>query len=95
MKSRINACNLKKMYEQSQLLVEKDRLERIATLPDLVVPSNRHIRHQRQHMVAKLSEDNENNDYDIRSRIVGYKVVVRHEDMQNFTNKLNFSMTHR
>ncbi|XP_057669461.1 uncharacterized protein LOC130901849 isoform X1 [Diorhabda carinulata] len=91
-KSRINACNLKKMHEQNQYLVEKDRLERLATLPDLVArPHQRHIRHQRQHMTY-----DEPTTYDIRSRIIGSKVILKHEDLQNLTNnKLNLSMINR
>lgn len=66
---RINACNLKKSHEHAQLLAERDRLERLATLPELLSP--RHIRHQRQHL--KL------NDVDPRSKIMNKRILTNEE----------------
>ncbi|XP_048524422.1 uncharacterized protein LOC109546221 isoform X2 [Dendroctonus ponderosae] len=48
--ARINACNLRKMHEERQLIAERERLERLATLH---LPNNRHFRHQRQHRQSK------------------------------------------
>uniref|UniRef100_A0A6P7FNK4 Uncharacterized protein LOC114332327 n=1 Tax=Diabrotica virgifera virgifera TaxID=50390 RepID=A0A6P7FNK4_DIAVI len=95
-KSRINACNLKKIYEQSQFMAEKEKMERLASLPDLVRPQSqqRHIRHQRQHMSNKQTEDLDT--HDIRSRIMGQKIVLRHEELQNLThNNPNLSVINR
>ncbi|XP_063924043.1 uncharacterized protein LOC135138108 isoform X1 [Zophobas morio] len=66
---RTNACNLKKSHEHAQLLAERDKLERLATLPELLSP--RHIRHQRQHL--KL------NDFDPRSKIVNKRILTKEE----------------
>jgi hypothetical protein len=63
---RTNACNLKKSQDQAQLLAEKDRLERLATLPELL--SSRHIRHQRQHL-----------KFDPRSKIVNKRILTNEE----------------
>lgn len=38
------------MHEERQLIAERERLERLATLH---LPNNRHIRHQRQHRQSK------------------------------------------
>ncbi|XP_044260566.1 uncharacterized protein LOC123008680 isoform X2 [Tribolium madens] len=63
---RINACNLKKSHEDARLLAERDRLERLATLPELLAP--RHIRHQRQHL-----------KFDPRSNIVNKRILTNEE----------------
>ncbi|XP_066246420.1 uncharacterized protein [Euwallacea similis] len=51
--ARINACNLRKMHEESQRQSERERMERLATLH---FPNNRHIRHQRQHRQSQMGE---------------------------------------
>ncbi|EFA05196.1 uncharacterized protein LOC660239 isoform X2 [Tribolium castaneum] len=63
---RINACNLKKSHEHARMLAERDRLERLATLPELLAP--RHIRHQRQHL-----------KFDPRSNIVNKRILTNEE----------------
>ncbi|KAJ8984167.1 hypothetical protein NQ317_017819 [Molorchus minor] len=92
MNLRIKACNLKKMHELSQKLEEKDHLERLATLPEYLLPSSRHIRHQRQYLANKKNEERE---FDPRSRIVGSTIVLTNEEWQNYTNKLNISTVDR
>ncbi|KAJ8953707.1 hypothetical protein NQ314_007317, partial [Rhamnusium bicolor] len=98
MNLRVNACNLRKMHEQSQKLAEKERLERLATLPELLVPSTRHIRHQRQYLANKKNEnDGSGREFDPRSRIIGSTVLITNEEWQNYTNnnKFNFSTIDR
>ncbi|RZB40843.1 TGFb propeptide domain containing protein, partial [Asbolus verrucosus] len=67
---RINACNLKRSYEHAQMLAERDKLERLATLPELL-SNNRHIRHQRQHL--------KHADFDPRSKIVNKRILTSEE----------------
>lgn len=75
---RINACNLRKSYEQAKLLAERDRWERLATLPELFSP--RHIRHQRQHQKSEL---------DPRSKMINQRILTNEEIQQL---KLNFTI---
>lgn len=89
MSLRVNACNLKKLHEQSQQQAEKERQERLDALVSLTVPNLRHIRHQRQHLASKKSEEL---GYDPRSGVVGSTVLVRNTDL---TNNFNFSITNR
>ncbi|KAJ8917291.1 hypothetical protein NQ315_002309, partial [Exocentrus adspersus] len=100
MNLRVNACNLRKIHEQSLKLAEKERMERLAALPDLLTPSSRHIRHQRQYLANKKAEgDGSNREFDPRSRIVGATVLFTNEEWQNLnltdSNNFNFSTVNR
>lgn len=96
MSLRINACNLKTIHEQNIKSAEKERMERLTTLPEFLVPSSRHIRHQRQHLVDKKNEEMSNRGFDPRSRVEGATVLITHEELQNFTdNNFNFSLINR
>ncbi|XP_019869914.1 uncharacterized protein LOC109598440 isoform X2 [Aethina tumida] len=87
---RITACNLKKFHEQAEKIAEKERLERLVTLP---IPSNRHIRHQRQHLANKQHQDVQEKNFDPRSRIVNSRILWTNEELQRLP--LNFNQTNR
>ncbi|CAG9815132.1 unnamed protein product [Phaedon cochleariae] len=92
---RMNACHLKKAYEANAQKenTRREQLERVASLSDLVLPSARHIRHQRQHLAGKPKGGL---DFDPRSRIVGSTVVLKYDDLQNLTDsRFNFSTINR
>ncbi|CAH1979472.1 unnamed protein product [Acanthoscelides obtectus] len=94
---RINACNLRKMHDHQQMLAEKERLERLATLPEELLlgqppegTSGHHIRHQRQHL------EEANREFDPRSRIVGSTVILRREELQSLAhNRSSYSTVNR
>ncbi|KAG5880426.1 hypothetical protein JTB14_013201 [Gonioctena quinquepunctata] len=90
------ACNLKKVFELNQEMVEREGLERISSLQEHSLPSPRHIRHQRQHLIDRMNQEGLNREFDPRSRIVGSKIILRHDELENLTNSsLNFSMINR
>lgn len=93
---RVNACNLKTLYDQRQKQVERDQMERMTTLPDYLIPSSRHIRHHRQHMENKMTdEERANRNFDPRSKIVNSRVIITHDELKNLAQKLNLSMINR
>lgn len=59
-KIRGKNCNMRQLQEQAQQLLEKDKLERLATLTSDLRPPNgaahRHLRHQRNYLEDKLAE---------------------------------------
>ncbi|CAH0549619.1 unnamed protein product [Brassicogethes aeneus] len=80
---RINACDLKKFQEQSEKLAEKEKLERLVSL---TLPSNRHIRHQRQHHLQnKPHAENTETNFDPRSRVINSRVIMTNEEVFNLT----------
>lgn len=62
------------MHDQAQKLVEKERLERLVTLPEIFAP--RHIRHQRQH--NKISPESVG--------IVDSRVIFTKKQLENYFN---------
>ncbi|XP_076254535.1 uncharacterized protein LOC143192771 isoform X2 [Rhynchophorus ferrugineus] len=84
--SRINACNLRKIYEENQRLVERERVERLATLPN-----SRHIRHRQHRQTMKTANKNLGNDNgmselesSIRSSLTNKQIVFTREEIENF-----------
>lgn len=96
MNLRVNACNLKTLYDQRQKQLERERNERLTTLPEYLVHNSRHIRHQRQHLANKMSEEERaNRNFDPRSMMVNSKVILRHDELMSLAQKDNLSMTNR
>ncbi|XP_044762908.1 uncharacterized protein LOC123319904 isoform X2 [Coccinella septempunctata] len=59
-KLRTKECNLRQLQDQAQKVLEKDKLERLATLTSELRPTasatHRHLRHQRNYLEEKLAE---------------------------------------
>lgn len=95
MNLRVNACNLKTIHDQKLKQMERDRFERITTLPDYLMPSSRHIRHQRQHLANRNNEQNTSKNFDPRSRMVNPRVIIRHDDLKELAQKFNLTVINR
>lgn len=82
---RVNACNLRKSQDHNRLQAEREKFERLATLPELLATSSsssaaRHIRHHRQQ------------HFDPRSKIINKKVLTDDEvqalNLKNLTRTI-------
>lgn len=93
---RVNACNLRKLYEDGQKLAERERLERIATISSLLEPHNRrHIRHPNKHYLERNGDSSSASsstssssgnqvDFDPRTRILKHQIVMTNAELQNW-----------
>lgn len=87
---RVTACNLRKLHEDDQKVLERERIERLASLSGFLEPeSTRHIRHQRQHLVDRSGEPQV--QFDPRSRMVGSHVVITNAELQQNFNISNIN----
>ncbi|KAK5638672.1 hypothetical protein RI129_012967 [Pyrocoelia pectoralis] len=71
-----NGCDLRKIHLHSQKLVNTDTASDLSS----ALPSSRHIRHQKHNM--------HDMNVDLRSRIVGQRVILTNEQLRNFNAHL-------
>ncbi|XP_050293833.1 uncharacterized protein LOC126734304 isoform X2 [Anthonomus grandis grandis] len=95
--ARINACNLRKIHEENQRIIEREQLERLATLQY----GPRHIRHQRQHRQSGLKmEDVEKMttspgmkreltelENTLRRSMTNQQIILTREELEEFKKK--------